>query len=39
MTYARQIHGYTASHLTHHEDAGAKRDPFRPRGHHGLLQL
>jgi hypothetical protein len=26
-------------HLPHHEDAGAKRNPFRPRGHHGLLQL
>jgi hypothetical protein len=38
-TYARQVHGYTTSHLPHHEDADAKWNPFRPRGHHGLLQL
>jgi hypothetical protein len=25
--------------LPHHKDVGAKWNPFRPRGHHGLLQL
>jgi hypothetical protein len=25
--------------LPHHEDASAKQNPFRPRGHHGLVQL
>jgi hypothetical protein len=36
VTYARHVHGYTTPHLPHHEDAGAKRNPFRPRGYHGL---